>query len=171
MAQGHIVSRSVPAIRLENSRPRLYRRLRIDADVPSGHADDPGTALGIVPDAAFAMQPMLLFGVPQVWSLAFWGGLWGILFVWVVGHLPQGKLYWIDAMILAPWRRRWWPGLWSLPSKACRSAMAGTPPASRPRCSPTAPGAWAPGCSCGLGTNGCARAEGRVAPCTPLARP
>jgi hypothetical protein len=27
------------------------------------------------------MQPTAPFGVPQLWSLAFWGGVWGIVLV------------------------------------------------------------------------------------------
>ncbi len=49
-------------------------------------------AAGVTPSMPFMMQPTQPFGMPQVWSLAFWGGVWGVLFVWVVGHLPQGRL-------------------------------------------------------------------------------
>jgi len=98
VAQGHIVSRSVPAIRLETAARGFIAGFASTLMFHQGMLTIL-YGLGIVPDAAFAMQPMPPFGVPQVWSLAFWGGLWGILFVWVVGHLPQGKLYWIDAMI------------------------------------------------------------------------
>jgi hypothetical protein len=62
-------------------------------------------SVGMTPNMPFALQATQPFGVPQVWSLAFWGGLWGIVFFWVVGHLPQGRLYWIDSVIfgaLAP---------------------------------------------------------------------
>lgn len=38
-------------------------------------------AFGILPAAPFAMRLTAPFGVPQVWSLAFWGGLWGIALV------------------------------------------------------------------------------------------
>ena len=34
---------------------------------------------GLVPNPPFPMRPVPPFGVPQVISLAFWGGVWGIL--------------------------------------------------------------------------------------------
>lgn len=54
---------------------------------------------GMTPNMPFGLQPTQPLGVPQVWSLAFWGGVWGIVFLWVVDHLPQGRLYWIDSVI------------------------------------------------------------------------
>src|ERR1039458_1896916 len=54
---------------------------------------------GLAPNMPFALQPTQPLGVPEVYSLALWGGVWGILFLWVVGHLPQGRLYWIDSVI------------------------------------------------------------------------
>jgi hypothetical protein len=35
--------------------------------------------------------------VPQVISLSFWGGVWGILFAAVEGRFPRGALYWVYA--------------------------------------------------------------------------
>ena len=37
-------------------------------------------AMGIAPNAAFSMKATAPWGIPQVASLAFWGGLWGIAF-------------------------------------------------------------------------------------------
>jgi len=36
-------------------------------------------AVGLTPRAAFPMQPTGPFGIPQVASLAFWGGVWGVI--------------------------------------------------------------------------------------------
>jgi hypothetical protein len=36
-------------------------------------------------------------GVPQVISLSFWGGVWGMLFALIEAHFPRGVLYWIFA--------------------------------------------------------------------------
>lgn len=36
-------------------------------------------AAGVTPAVPFRMQPTRPLGVPQVWSLAFWGGIWGIV--------------------------------------------------------------------------------------------
>jgi hypothetical protein len=54
---------------------------------------------GLTPNMPFVLQPTQPLGVPEVYSLAFWGGAWGIVFLWVVGHLPQGRPYWIDSVI------------------------------------------------------------------------
>ena len=35
-------------------------------------------ALGVMPRPAYPMAASAPFGIPQVWSLAFWGGVWGI---------------------------------------------------------------------------------------------
>ena len=35
-------------------------------------------ALALTPRAPYSMEATAPFGVPQVWSAAFWGGLWGI---------------------------------------------------------------------------------------------
>lgn len=56
-------------------------------------------AVGLTATMPFVVQPRPPLGVPQIWSLAFWGGVWGVILVWVVGHLPQGRLYWIDCVI------------------------------------------------------------------------
>jgi len=46
-------------------------------------------ALGLSPFAPFDMAPIAPFGVPRVLSLAFWGGVWGIVFAAVAGWLPR----------------------------------------------------------------------------------
>jgi hypothetical protein len=49
-------------------------------------------AAQVTPAAPFRMEPTRPFGVPQVWSLTFWGGVWGIV---------------LDAILRsAPYRRR-----------------------------------------------------------------
>ena len=37
--------------------------------------------------------------MPAVFSLAFWGGVWGILFVLVHGRFPPGGAYWVAAFL------------------------------------------------------------------------
>ena len=56
-------------------------------------------SIGLTATMPFIIHPTPPLGVPQIWSLAFWGGVWGIILVWVVGHLPQGRLYWVDCVI------------------------------------------------------------------------
>lgn len=36
-------------------------------------------ALALTPNAPYSLRGTAPFGVPQVWSLAFWGGVWGVL--------------------------------------------------------------------------------------------
>jgi hypothetical protein len=57
-------------------------------------------AAGKTPRAPFAMDPTKPFHVPAVISLAFWGGVWGIL-LWLVIRGSQGSwLYWALALVL-----------------------------------------------------------------------
>lgn len=35
--------------------------------------------MGYTPRGPFSMQATQPFGVPQLWSIAFWGGIWGIV--------------------------------------------------------------------------------------------
>ena len=36
-------------------------------------------ALELTPRAPYSMNATVPFGVPQIWSIAFWGGVWGIV--------------------------------------------------------------------------------------------
>jgi len=53
----------------------------------------------IAPFGAFNMHPTQPFGVPAVLSLAFWGGLWGILFAYIHKAFPGGFRYWTTAFL------------------------------------------------------------------------
>ena len=56
--------------------------------------------LGMIPITPWALKPVPPFGVPWVMSLAFWGGVWGIVFVLVEPRLarsPGG--YWVGAIV------------------------------------------------------------------------
>jgi hypothetical protein len=37
--------------------------------------------LGIVASQPYGMRPTAPFGVPHIWSLAFWSGVWGVVLV------------------------------------------------------------------------------------------
>jgi hypothetical protein len=54
---------------------------------------------GIAPFAPFSMAPTHPFGVPAVISLAFWGGVWGILYAYIDNRFPQGAGYWLAAFL------------------------------------------------------------------------
>ncbi|MDD5577808.1 MAG: hypothetical protein PHY16_00840 [Methylobacter sp.] len=55
--------------------------------------------VGMAPFAPFSLTATQPFGVPAVFSLAFWGGIWGILFVLVDDNFPRGRAYWITAFL------------------------------------------------------------------------
>ena len=56
-------------------------------------------ASGFVKAATYSLQTTKPFGVPQVLSLAFWGGLWGILLFFAQTRFPRGAGYWIASLI------------------------------------------------------------------------
>ena len=48
----------------------------------------------------YRMRPVPPFGVPQVISLAFWGGVWGVIFVLFEPYLAHGPIaYWLGAVL------------------------------------------------------------------------
>jgi hypothetical protein len=49
-------------------------------------------ALQISPQAPYSMQAVAPFGVPQLLSLALWGGVWGVLLAAVLVRLDGAKL-------------------------------------------------------------------------------
>lgn len=55
-------------------------------------------ALGLAgaPFAYGATQPM---GIPQTWSFAFWGGIWGIVYGAVEQRFPKGPMYYAAAFL------------------------------------------------------------------------
>jgi hypothetical protein len=54
---------------------------------------------GVAPFGPFSMASTPPFGVPAVLSLAFWGGVWDILFALVDGRFPRGVGYWVTALL------------------------------------------------------------------------
>jgi hypothetical protein len=57
-------------------------------------------AIGLSPWSSYSLQPTSPWGVPQLWSAAFWGGLWGIVLVVLLARLDlHGARYWIGAVI------------------------------------------------------------------------
>ncbi len=55
--------------------------------------------LGAFPRAPFSTAPTQPFGVPQVISLAFFGGLWGVA-LWPLIRRADGVQHWLRALIL-----------------------------------------------------------------------
>lgn len=53
---------------------------------------------GASPRPAYVMTPTPPLGIPQVVSLAFWGGVWGIA-LWLALRSMEGSgLYWVSAL-------------------------------------------------------------------------
>lgn len=57
-------------------------------------------ATGVTDRGPFSMKPTEPFGVPQVLSLAFWGGVWGIVLLLVVWKASTPVAYWSLAVIV-----------------------------------------------------------------------
>lgn len=54
---------------------------------------------GLTTRTPYTMTGVPPFGVPAVISLAFWGGVWGVL-LWPTLRIAQGASYWIRAIVL-----------------------------------------------------------------------
>jgi hypothetical protein len=55
--------------------------------------------IGLAPFAPFSMAPTQPFGLPAVFSLAFWGGVWGILFALIHARFPRRIGYWVTVFL------------------------------------------------------------------------
>jgi hypothetical protein len=49
-------------------------------------------ALELTARAPYSMQPTRPWGIPQLWSIAFWGGLWGVLLAATLARLEGARL-------------------------------------------------------------------------------
>jgi hypothetical protein len=56
-------------------------------------------AAGLLPRPAFNLTPVPPFGVPAVISLAFWGGVWGMVVWWLIRNARRAR-YWLYAIVL-----------------------------------------------------------------------
>jgi hypothetical protein len=54
---------------------------------------------GLAPFAPFPLSPTWPFGVPTVLSLAFWGGVWGVVYALVESHFLRRAAYWVSAFL------------------------------------------------------------------------
>ena len=55
-------------------------------------------AAGFIDRAPFGMEPTRPFGVPTLISLSFWGGVWGVLLMLLIGRM-HGAGFWVAAML------------------------------------------------------------------------
>ena len=58
-------------------------------------------ALDMARAVTFPSSATAPFGLPRIWSLAFWGGVWGILLLVAQGHrrFPSGSAYWMGSLV------------------------------------------------------------------------
>ena len=56
-------------------------------------------SIGFVSFPPWSMKPVPPFGVPSFVSLAFWGGVWGIILLFIIGR-QRGARYWLIAAIV-----------------------------------------------------------------------
>jgi hypothetical protein len=54
---------------------------------------------GIAPFGPFSMAPTRPFGIPAVFSLALWGGVWGTLFALIDVSFPRRWGYWLTSFL------------------------------------------------------------------------
>jgi hypothetical protein len=54
---------------------------------------------GVAPRAPWNMTPVPPLNVPAVVSLAFWGGVWGIV-LWALIRASRGGAYWARALVI-----------------------------------------------------------------------
>ncbi len=62
-------------------------------------------AAGIAPYRPYSFEPTKPLGVPQVLSLSFWGGVWGLVLGAVLTQVETRTMWWIAALVfgaLAP---------------------------------------------------------------------
>ena len=52
-------------------------------------------AVGVMPLAPYPTSPVAPFGVPQIASLCFWGGLYGLVFGLALPRLPRRVPMWL----------------------------------------------------------------------------
>jgi hypothetical protein len=57
------------------------------------------TQMGIAKAATYSFAAVPPFGVPRVISIAFWGGVWGVVYAAVEQRFPRGAQYWVYAFL------------------------------------------------------------------------
>lgn len=57
------------------------------------------TEAGFSKAVTYSFKATTPFGVPQVISISFWGGVWGVIFAAIEHRLPRGASYWLCAFL------------------------------------------------------------------------
>ena len=56
-------------------------------------------AVNFTPRAPYSTAPTQPLGIPQIWSNAFWGGIWGLILVVIAPRFRHDKNYWLGALV------------------------------------------------------------------------
>ncbi len=56
-------------------------------------------SLAITPRSPYPTNPTQPFGLPQILSSAFWGGVWGIVFATLAVRFRRDTRYWVAALL------------------------------------------------------------------------
>ncbi|MEH2208034.1 MAG: hypothetical protein V7K53_28840 [Nostoc sp.] len=56
-------------------------------------------AVNFTPRAPYSTAPTPPLGIPQIWSNAFWGGIWGLTWVVIAPRFRHDKNYWLGALV------------------------------------------------------------------------
>jgi hypothetical protein len=57
------------------------------------------TQIGFAQATMYSMKATAPFGVPQVLSIAFWGGVWGVIYAGIEHRFPRDARYWLFAFL------------------------------------------------------------------------
>ena len=57
------------------------------------------TQIGFAKATTYSFNATAPLGLPQVISLSFWGGVWGVILAVIEHRFPRGGLYWLYAFL------------------------------------------------------------------------
>lgn len=57
-------------------------------------------SIGWTQVSAYSFAPTAPLGVPRIISLTFWGGVWGMIFIYIQARVPRDGWYWVFAIFL-----------------------------------------------------------------------
>ena len=58
-------------------------------------------SVGFIPFAPYPTVPTQPFGIPQIWSSALWGGVWGLVLSTLIFRSRRGLRYWLTISLVS----------------------------------------------------------------------
>lgn len=58
-------------------------------------------SIGFIPFSPYPIAPTSPFGIPQIWSSALWGGVWGIVLSTLIFRVRRGWRYWLTIFLFS----------------------------------------------------------------------